>query len=213
MGKFTDFSGQKFGRLTVLYRVENDKNGNSRFVCKCDCGKEKTVLSQCLRSGRTKSCGCFSREISAINCEKLGRASKTHGLRSTRLYHVWNDMKTRCYNKNALNYNDYGGRGITICDEWRNDFKAFYDWAMANGYDENAPRGTCTIDRVDNNKGYSPDNCRWVSVRVQNNNKRNGKPFTYEDVEYKSRSEASRQLGIPKTTLFQRKNKKEKSKC
>ncbi len=209
MGKFIDLTGQKFGRLTVMSRAENDKHGNSRFVCKCDCGKEKIIQSQSLLSGRTKSCGCFNIEKSALRCKILGNSSKTHGLRNTRLYHVWNDMKVRCYNPHSSNYKNYGGRGIGICSKWREDFKAFYDWAMANGYDEDAPRGECTIDRIDNNKGYSPDNCRWVTVRTQNNNKRKGKTFIYEGIKYESRAEASRQLGIPSTTLF-KKQRKEK---
>ena len=94
-----------------------------------------------------------------------------HGKTNTRLFNVWRGMKRRCHSTSDKNYDIYGGRGIAVCDEWRNNFQAFYDWAMANGYDENAPTGQCTIDRVDNDKGYSPDNCRWVDMKVQNNNK------------------------------------------
>lgn len=96
-------------------------------------------------------------------------------MNGSRLHIVWRSMNQRCYNPNKKSYPRYGGRGITVCDEWRNDFQAFYEWAIANGYDENADRYQCTIDRIDNDKGYSPDNCRWVDMKVQNNNKSNSK--------------------------------------
>ena len=121
-----------------------------------------------LKNGDTKSCGC-------LHTFGLINRSTKHGKCGTRLYTVWKSMKDRCYRSHNDRYEKYGGRGITICDDWREDFQAFYDWAMANGYDENAPYGQCTIDRIDNDKGYSPDNCRWVDAAAQNKNKSNSR--------------------------------------
>lgn len=114
-GKLIDLTGQKFGRLTVLERVDRNKHGKVRWLCKCACGNVAVVLGESLRNGRTKSCGCLKQE------------SKTtiHGGYKTRLYHVWRDMKRRCYNPKDKRYNDYGGRGITVCAEWLHDFAAF----------------------------------------------------------------------------------------
>ena len=167
MATLKDLTGQQFGRLVVTERAGNDKYYRAMWKCQCDCGEIRVESSSNLLRGLVKSCGCLRSENS--------RNSITHGKRKTRLYGVWSDMKTRCYNPKTHNYQRYGGRGITVCDEWLNDFQAFYDWAMANGYDENAPYMKCTIDRIDNDKGYSPDNCRWVDVATQNKNKSNSR--------------------------------------
>lgn len=168
MSTLKDLTGQRFGRLVAVERAGNDKYGRAKWKCQCVCGEVLVCHGINLRQGRTNSCGCLKEEVSR-------RHSVTHGKRKSRLYSVWSDMKNRCYNPKIHNYHRYGGRGITVCDEWRNNFQAFYEWAMANGYDENAPKGQCTIDRIDNDKGYSPDNCRWVDVKTQNSNKSNSK--------------------------------------
>lgn len=189
--KFQDLTGQRFGRLVVLGIAERRKTA-TRFLCKCDCGNETVVLSTNLKSGHTQSCGCWQDESRSIVHTK-------HGMKDTRLYGVWGKMKDRCLRENNPSYPRYGGRGITICDEWL-DFASFAEWAMVNGYDKDAPYGECTLDRIDNNKGYSPDNCRWVNEQVQANNRRSNKIVTYNG-ESHTVAEWSRILGIKLGTL------------
>lgn len=162
--KLFDLTGKRFGKLTALYRTRK-KCGVSAWVCRCDCGKEKVVRTSLLVNGTAQNCGC--------------EPYKKHGLIDTRLYGVWTGMKRRCYEISDKYYKHYGGRGITVCDEWRNDFKSFYDWAMDNGYDENAPKGKCTLDRINTNGNYEPSNCRWVDLTIQNRNKRNNRMLTF----------------------------------
>ena len=157
-----DITGQKFGRLTVVKFHGVDKGGNALWICVCECGNQIITRGCNLKNGNTKTCGCSRR-----NSQKT---QYKHGLYKHRLYGVWANMKERCYNPKATEYSAYGGRGIAVCKEWRDNFKAFYDWAISNGYDETAPRGQCTIDRIDNDKGYSPDNCRWISQKAQYTN-------------------------------------------
>ena len=176
MGKLVDLTGQRFGRLEVLGFAGKAKNGHSRWLCKCDCGNEATVSYEALRRGDTKSCGCYA-------AERTGSMSRKHGHSGTRLHRVWLGMRTRCGNPNRRGFENYGGRGITVCDEWLNDFQTFYDWAMANGYDEAAPRGQCTLDRVDNDGNYCPENCRWTTAKVQANNRRKCKHLRRNEYE------------------------------
>lgn len=175
MGKIIDLVGKRFGRLTVIERYGTyERTCGSKeptWHCVCECGNTVVVLRTNLISGATLSCGCLQRERAA-------RANTTHGLRNTRLSKVWRNMLSRCYNPSNPDYKNYGGRGITVCDEWRNNFEAFYEWAMANGYDEKAPFGKCTIDRINVNDGYHANNCRWVDMNVQANNRRVSKRRT-----------------------------------
>ena len=169
--KFIDLTGKRYGRLVVIERTKN-KGSKTAWLCKCDCGNEKIVTGDGLNRGNTKSCGCLSKEIARNRQYK-------HGKTQCRLYNVWYSMKRRCYDKNVKNFNKYGGRGIKVCEEWLNDFLSFYNWAISNGYRDDVERGKLTLDRIDNNKGYYPDNCRWVNQKIQNRNKTNLFMITY----------------------------------
>lgn len=158
MGKKLDLSGQQFGRLTVIKEAARHSNGSVRWLCKCTCGNEVIVSRHDLRDGSTQSCGCLQTESR--------HSSKTHGERHTRLYNIWASMKQRCCSPSQRNYPYYGGRGIAVCEEWKN-FLPFYEWAMANGY-----RDDLTIDRKNVNGNYEPSNCRWASIDEQRNNTR-----------------------------------------
>lgn len=192
--KLIDLTGQKFGRLTVIRRGETSKCGQTKWVCKCECGKEKTVDSYNLRHGKSLSCGCLSREITS-------KTRKVHGLTKTRIHGIWSNMKTRCYNTNDHAFERYGGRGITVCEEWKDDFMSFYNWAMSNGYKDDL-----SIDRIDNNKGYSPDNCRWATAKEQNNNKRNVYKVTYQG-KTQTLSQWAVELNVSHGILLRRFNK------
>ena len=168
-----DLSGMKFGRLTVI-KPNGKIRGHVAWLCKCDCGNETTVeSSELLRKNRsgTKSCGCLSSELSSR------RALQKHPepFHKERLYHVWLSMNHRCYCNTSQHFKDYGGRGISVCDEWRHDYTAFRTWALSHGYVPEAPRGECTLDRIDVDGNYCPDNCRWVNMKTQVQNRRNSK--------------------------------------
>lgn len=165
MSRLIDLTGQHFGRLTVLSRCGSAPDRQALWLCSCECGTQIVTKAGNLRSGHTLSCGCYMRQ-------RISESQATHRQSHKRLYNVWTSMKARCYNPNSTFYSDYGGRGIGICDEWRDDYQAFHDWALHNGYDPCAPHGKCTIDRIDVNGNYCPDNCRWVDMKIQRHNRR-----------------------------------------
>jgi hypothetical protein len=168
-------TGTKFNSLTVVHEVDSkySASGNRKryFLFHCDCGVEKVILLYSVRSGATKSCGCLN--IKQIREES--RKQTKHNLRSHDLYKRWQKIKGRCLRHSDRRYKDYGGRGITICNEWIDDFMSFYNWALANGYQPHLE-----IDRIDNNDGYRPDNCRFVTTKDNANNTRRNIHVEYQ---------------------------------
>ena len=193
--------GERFGRLSVVGIAEkppNSKNRHSRWLCRCDCGNMVVVASDKLTNGNTKSCGCLRLEVSTEKIKKYGKPHITHGKSKDRLYNIYNHMKARCYNAKNRKYKDYGGRGITICEEWRNSFEAFHTWAMANGYSDDL-----TIDRINVNGNYCPGNCRWATQKEQQNNKRMNHKVVYCGEEV-TLAQLSEKTGVPMGTLWWR---------
>lgn len=193
MGNVIDLSGKRFGNWRVLSCAGRNKSGGAVWKCECSCGNVRIVDGRSLRSGASTNCGCLRPHV----------GKPKHSGRNERLYGVFRGMIDRCENKNCAQYERYGGRGITVCDEWRNDYSKFRDWALSSGYQSEADKYKCTIDRIDNNKGYSPENCRWVSQKAQSNNKGNNHLLTYNG-ETHTITEWSEITGIRKDTLRRR---------
>lgn len=175
---YDDLTGKRFGRLEVLERI-GTKNNSPYWKCKCDCGNYTNASSANLKSGNVISCGCHRIE-----------SAQTHGLSKTRIYRIYAGMKSRCYNENDTAYKNYGARGITICNEWIDDFVSFYNWAVKNGYSDEL-----SIDRINVNGNYEPNNCRWITQKMQARNKRNNLMIEYRG-KTKALVEWSEELGI-----------------
>jgi len=184
-------TGQVFGRLTVIEFAFVDKYRQAHWLCKCECGNSKVINGKALRCGDTRSCGC-------INLERIKTMSTIkHNYYGTRLYKTWANMKTRCSNPNASRYSNYGGRGISVCDEWQ-EFINFKDWALSTGYKDNL-----TIERIDVNGNYEPANCRWATRKEQANNMTTSHLITYKN-ETKTMSQWADVLGFELDTLKRR---------
>lgn len=193
MSRLIDLTGKRFERLVVLGRAANSKSGSTRWLCQCDCGNTTISDGYQLRNCITKSCGCYSID----NCKKN---FTKHGLANHRLRYVFNSMHSRCENSENNSFTYYGGRGIKVCDEWARPqgFIAFYNWSIENGFEQGLQ-----IDRIDVNKGYSPDNCRWVTPHENSLNRRVTLMYEYKG-ENKPLYELAEQYNIPYKTLFNR---------
>lgn len=188
-----DLTSKKFGRLTVIKRVENNKFKQVQWLCKCDCGNEKIIVGSALKSGDIKSCGCLKKEQDYINIAHI-----THNKTNTRLYNIWKHMKYRCNSPKSKRHKFYYDKGIKVCDDWKDDFMKFYNWAINNGYDKNL-----TLDRIDNNGNYEPTNCRWATATQQNNNQSTSIRITHKEKEY-TLKQLSEKYNIKRDTLYSR---------
>lgn len=197
MRRVKDLSGQRFGKLVALRCVGKDRHNNAIWLCRCDCGSQKRVVSRALVCGSTTSCGCRERGMF------INGIPRRHGGSGEALYRVWSGMRNRCYDANRKKYPNYGGRGIKVCPEWLHDYGAFRAWAYAHGYDPSLPGWECSIDRIDVDGDYSPVNCRWVSMAEQAKNKRNAVRLNYRG-RVIGTEEAERIGGIAYTTIRSR---------
>lgn len=201
-----DMTGKRFARLTVLERAENDKYGNAFWLCQCECGNKVRVSGQSLRNGHTKSCGCLQKEKARLRFLKYGHLLKSSvpwnkGLKfRTPPYYkqiktIYYAMRQRCYNSHNAEYERYGGRGIQICSEWQK-FDNFYNWSIKKGYEEGL-----TIERIDNNRGYVPDNCRFATRAEQNRNtSRNNRVIDEKTGNVLVTAEVARLIGVSRST-------------
>lgn len=195
MSKLKDLTGKRFGSWTVLCKAEDrhDKYGHNVYMwhCRCICGKEKDIYESNLIRGKSKSCGCIPRKL-------IAERTLTHGMTNTRLYQIWENMKKRCNNPNDPRYHRYGMRGIKVCREWESDFQTFYMWAMSSGYSD-----SMTIDRIDNDDGYHPGNCRWANCITQCRNRSSNLRITINGVT-KILSEWCEETGIDRDLVSAR---------
>ena len=191
--RLKDLTGERFSRLVVERRAEN-KGSQTMWLCRCDCGRVTIVAAGHLKNGHTTSCGCFHNET-------VRRMMTTHGQTKTRLYKIWRSIIDRTTHPSHQKYKNYGGRGITFCDEWK-DFAVFREWAVDNGYADDL-----TIDRIDSNGNYEPSNCRWTTMKVQQNNRTNNHLITCNG-ETHTMKEWSEIRGIKYSTLSMRVNKR-----
>jgi hypothetical protein len=195
MSKYIDITDVRFGRTVARERIGKDNQGCTLWQCECDCGNKHITRLSSLRNGTTKSCSCLQKEVTS-------RRATTHGLSGNykhcpRLYRIWKNMKTRCFNPKPYKYKNHGGRGITVCKEWM-EYLPFHKWAMSHGY-----KGNLTIERIDNNGNYKPSNCCWATYKEQALNSRRNHLITYNG-ETKTLQEWAEILSMKYTTLSSR---------
>lgn len=178
--------GDKYNRLTAVKEIDNRK-----WLFRCICGNEKVISKYDVQKGHTKSCGCLQKE-------NTSKAKRTHGDTDSRLYYIWENMRKRCYKPNSDRYKNYGARGITICDDWKNNYSNFYKWAYSNGYNDNL-----TIERIDINGNYEPSNCTWITMKDQAKNRTSNKWVYIDNVKY-SPQELEKIYKIPVKTIYAR---------
>ena len=195
-----DLTGERFGRLTVCSTAPDrlvgiKKNKVKMFICICDCGNEKVIPRHRLVREETKSCGCFRKEATSE------RANKYQGERldNLRLYSIWSNMNGRCSVLGNGSYERYGAKGITVCKEWERDFLLFKKWSIENDYTD-----TLTLDRIDSNGNYEPNNCRWLTTQEQNMNRKHLITIEFEGVEYKTAKQISEKFGVAEKVIYQR---------
>lgn len=193
MGKLNELTGKKYGRLTVLERSGSTAQNKASWRCRCDCGNEVIVVGSHLLNGNTQSCGCYK-------SDRTSERKRSHGKSRTRLYHIWKNMRQRCGNPHKPDYLYYGGRGIIVDERWE-DYSSFEKWAVENGY-----RDDLTIDRINVNGNYCPENCRWVSMTEQARNMSKNRIITYNG-ESHCLAEWAEILGISAKVLGQRVNR------
>lgn len=203
-----DLLGQRFGRWVVIGRGHDRQEPNGKWkpywVCKCDCGNVREVDQHTLRRGGSSSCGCLQKEISSKNL-KAGQVTHGGSVRgqAERLYKIWTDIKKRCNNPNSWAYRWYGGKGVRVCAEWEKDYAAFRRWALENGYDPQAEKGQCTIERIDVNGDYCPENCKWIPFKDQAHNKTNTVRYSYKGKSM-CLAEWAQESGMPLSCLTDR---------
>lgn len=188
MVKEKDITGKRFNHLTALKKI------NRKWLFKCDCGSLKEIDKYSVLKGEVKSCGCLLKSTRAIYKTK-------HGLSKSKLYKCWLGIKKRCFNKNATGYKNYGGRGIKVCDDWKNNFMSFYEWAIKNGYREDL-----TIERIDIDRDYFPENCKWISSKEQAQNRRSSVFIEYNGEKH-CLNEWARKMGKEKFMWYSTKFK------
>lgn len=200
------YPGMKIGRLTLVHKVRIPKGNYTTggWYCRCSCGNTTTVRTTALGKD-TNSCGCYNRQHNLNS--KRHSLRKKYGFSDSRknspyykLYHTWLHIKERCYNNKSKSYGNYGGRGIKMCEEWKNNYNSFKKWSLEHGFNLATNPLDMTIDRIDVNGDYSPNNCRWIGMKVQANNKRNNIHFTINGQDY-TPNEASKLFNIKASTI------------